>query len=128
MNNKMVLTVVTLVLTYVISAVAHDKEPDPADFPTQFRVSNTVTFGSWAIGNFCTMVLIDPAAPNVMLGVNRHRYGGKCQVADAGTTIPGRRVKQEIELLMKDEKGKLRVERWSIASTVAVPPVQKPNP
>src|SRR5271155_710913 len=101
MNHKIVSALVTLIFVCVVSAVAHDKEPNPADYPTQSRVSTTVAFGTWATGNYCTMVLIDPANPNVVLGVNRHRYGGKCQVADAGSTIPGRRVKQEIELLMK---------------------------
>jgi len=103
-------------LAFGLAATAKDKEPNPADFPTQFRVSNTSTVGSFMIGNFCTMALTDPDSPGLILVVQKHGYG-KCHVWDAGTVIPGRRIKKEIELLVKDDKGKPVVEHWSIGAT-----------
>jgi len=117
-----VILVLCLGLTLGPVTSAKDKEPNPADFPTQFRVSTTSAVGSWMVGNFCTIVLTDPAHPDVELGVTQH-HGGKCIIPDAGTVVPGRRVKDDIELLQKDDKGKLRVERWHVTATVAVPPI-----
>jgi hypothetical protein len=94
--------------------------PDEADYPVKYEVTNTSLVGGGLIGNFCTMGLRDLANPGIAFIVQHHGYGG-CHVWDAGTVFHGRREKNQIVLLVQD-KGKLKVEHWPIASTIAVNP------
>jgi hypothetical protein len=43
-------------------------------------------------------------------------------VWDSGTIFHGRREKNEIKLLVRDDNGKLKVEDWPITGTVALNP------
>jgi hypothetical protein len=65
------------------------------------------------IGKFCTMALRDQS---IAFTVQRKGYGG-CHVWDAGTVFQGRREKNSLKLLIKDDKGELKVEDWPIVST-----------
>jgi hypothetical protein len=121
MKKSVLIVAVVTALLACAPARGRDKEPNPADYPTQFRVSNTITTNSFMIGNFCTMALIDPANPGLIIVVQKHGYG-KCHVWDAGTVFTGRRAKNDVEILVKDDKDKLRVERWSVASTATIAP------
>jgi hypothetical protein len=87
-----------------------------ADYPEQYEVMNGNTIKSLMIGNFCTMALRSPANTNLIFIVQKRGHGG-CHVPDAGTTLHGRRDKNEIQVLTRDEKGKLKVEKWPIVST-----------
>ena len=111
-------------LLFVVPAFA-GKVPDEADYPTQYAVMNAIKVGGVMIGKFCSMSLRDQAAPTVLFTVMRQSYGG-CHVWDAGTVFHGRRKKESIELLTKDDKGELKVESWSIKGTIAYlpPPAQ----
>jgi hypothetical protein len=95
--------------------------PNEADYPAQYAVVNTIKVGSFMIGKFCTMSLRDQAVPTVAFIVQRRGYGG-CHVWDAGTVFHGRREKNSIKLLTKDDKGGLKVEDWPITGSVAISP------
>lgn len=73
------------------------------------------------IGNFCTMSLRDPANTGLVFVVQRRGHGS-CHVWDSGTVFQGRREKNAIKLLTKDDKGNLKVEDWPITGTVAIGP------
>jgi hypothetical protein len=103
----------------VVAAVVWAATPDEADYPVQYEVMNTSTVGSWMIGNFCTMSLRDRANAGMAFIVQRRGHGS-CHVWDSGTVLHGRREKNEIRLLVRDDKGKLKVEHWPIAGTVAL--------
>jgi hypothetical protein len=109
-------TVICLVL---VAITAHAAPPNDADYPAQYAVINTIKVGSLMIGKFCTMSLRDQAVPTVAFIVQRRGYGG-CHVWDAGTVFQGRRQKNSIKLLTKDDKGELKVEDWPITGTVAI--------
>jgi len=107
----------------VIPAVA--APPSEADYPAQYAVVTTIKVGSLIIGKFCTMSLRDEAKPTIGFIVQRRGYGG-CHVWDAGTVFHGRRERNSIKLLTKDDKGELKVEDWPITGTLAIsaPPAQ----
>ena len=48
-----------------------------------------------------------------------------CDASLRRTVFHGRREKNEMRLLVRDDKGKLKVERWPIAGTVAINPHTK---
>ena len=114
-----------LIALIVLAVPALAAPPNEADYPAQYAVVNTIKVGSLMIGKFCTMSLRDQAAPTVAFIVQRKGYGG-CHVWDAGTVFHGRREKNSIKLLTKDDKGELKVEDWPITGTVAIsaPPAQ----
>jgi hypothetical protein len=105
-----------IVLLILASAAVWAGTINEADYAEQYEVMNGNTVKSWMIGNFCTMALRSPANTNMIFIVQKRGHGG-CQVPDAGTTLRGRRTKNEIEVLTRDEKGKLKVDKWPIVST-----------
>jgi len=106
-----------LVLVFAVASVAGWAEKiNEADYTEQYEVMNGNTVKSWMIGNFCTMALRAPANTNLIFIVQRRGHGG-CHVPDAGTTLHGRREKNEIQVLMQDEKGKPKVDKWPIVAT-----------
>jgi hypothetical protein len=96
-----------------------------ADYPIQYEVMNTNKSGNLVIEKFCSMTLGDRAKPNVALNVQRKGYGS-CHVLDSGKVFRGRQnqKKNEIELVIREGKGKARVEDWHIIGTVEI----NPNP
>jgi hypothetical protein len=96
-----------------------------ADYPIQYEVINTNKSGTLVIEKFCSMTLRDRAKPNVALNVQRKGYGS-CHVLDSGKVFRGRQnqKKSEIELVIREGKGKARVEDWHIIGTVEI----NPNP
>jgi hypothetical protein len=99
----------------ILSATAFAETINEADYPVQYEVMNANAGGNWMAGNFCTMALRDGSA-NMILVVQRHGHGA-CHIPDSGTILHGRRDKNEIQLLSKDEKGVPKIERWPIKGT-----------
>ena len=112
--------VLALLLAIAVAGAARSNEPNESDYPVKYEILNTSAIGSLMIGNFCTMALRDPANPTVGLIVQKHSAIG-CHVWDAGTVFHGRREKNRISLLVRDKKGKLKVEKWPITGTVVLP-------
>jgi len=110
----------------VVTVVLAEKVPNEGDYPIRYEVVNTSKVGSSMIGNFCTMSLRDRAEAGVAFIVQRRGYSA-CHVWDSGTIFHGRREKNEIRLLVQDDEGKLKVEHWPIAGTVAFN-AAPPNP
>jgi hypothetical protein len=98
-----------------------------ADYPVQYEVLNTSKSGTLVIEKFCSMTLRDRAKPNVALNVEKKGYGS-CHVPDNGKVFHGRQnqKKNEIELVIPEDKGKARVEDWQIIGTTDINP--SPNP
>ena len=116
---------VMLTVFIILAIPALAAPPNEADYPTQYAVITTIKVGSLMIGKFCTMSLRDQSAPSLAFIIQRRGYGG-CHVWDSGTVFHGRREKNSIKLLTKDDKGELKVEDWPITGTVALslPPAQ----
>jgi|ERR1019366_11143 hypothetical protein len=115
------LLICALALTPALAA-----PPNESDYPTEYSVITTSKVGGLMIGNFCTMSVRDQANPTLAFVVQRKGYGG-CHVWDAGTVFHGRRQKNSIKLLVKDDKGELKVEDWPITGTVVVSAPAKPE-
>ena len=96
--------------------------PNPADYPSRYQVITGSKIASLMLGDFCTMSLRDSGNPSLALVVQRRRY---CHTWDANTTFQGRREKNNLKLLVQDDKGKMKVEDWPIVSTVAITPPPK---
>lgn len=79
-------------------------DPKEADSAVQYEVMTTSTVGSWMIGNSCTMSLRDEANTGMAFVVQRRGHGA-CHVWDSGTVLHGRREKDKIALLVRDDKG-----------------------
>jgi len=114
-----------LLLSQILAVPMRAQTIKQADYPIQYEVMNTAKSGSLVIEKFCSMTLRDRAKPNEALNVQRKGYGS-CQVPDRGKVLRGRQnqKKSEIELLMPEAKGKVRVENWQIIGTVEI----NPNP
>jgi hypothetical protein len=110
-----------LILLATLAVPTHASSLDEADYSTQYEVITTSRVGSFMIGNFCTMSLRDQAKTNMAFIVQRRGHGS-CHVWDSGTIFHGRREKNEIKLLIRDDNGKLKVEDWPITGTVALNP------
>jgi hypothetical protein len=107
----------TLVLLVLLSAaIARAETPNEADYPVQYEVMNANTVRNWMVGNFCTISLRDLSDKGLIFIVQRRGHGA-CHIPDSGTKLHGRREKNEIKLLMRDNSGKVTVERWPIVST-----------
>jgi hypothetical protein len=112
--------VLELIVVLTATTLFGQKHPTEADFPNQYVVLNTST--SSGIAAICTMAIRDLAIPNVGLIVQQvHQYFGGCHTWDAGAVLHGRRNKGDISLLVKDEHGKPKVEKWRISGTVSLP-------
>src|SRR5438874_11703272 len=111
----------TLALIAIMTTVVWATTPDEADYTIKYEVMNTNTVSSWMIGHFCTMTLRDQANTGIAFIVQRRGHGS-CHVWDSGTVFHGRRERNEIRLLVRDEKGKLKVENWPITGTVSLNP------
>jgi hypothetical protein len=89
--------------------------PDEADYPVQYEVMNAKL--SWQLlGDVCTMTVRDLANPNVSFTVQKR--SDTCEVPDA-KILHGRRVKSKIQLLVRNDKGKLRVENWPLSENTS---------
>jgi hypothetical protein len=66
------------------------------------------------------MTVRDQAKPSVAFILQKKGYGA-CHVWDSGTVFHGRRKKNDVELVIRDDKGKLKVESWPISGTVEAP-------
>jgi hypothetical protein len=114
-----------LVLIVLLAAATRAATLDESDFPVKYEVMNTnVVSGGLLLGHFCTMALRDQANTGMAFIVQRTGHGS-CHVWDSGAVIRGRREKSKIKLLVKDDKGKLKVEDWPITGTVAITPKSK---
>jgi hypothetical protein len=111
-------------LVLLVSAGARATTVNEADYTSQYEVINTSAVGSFMIGNFCTMGVRDQANPALGLILQRKGYR-KCHVWDAGTVLHGRREKNEVRILTRDDKGKLKIESWPVVGTVALPTLPK---
>jgi hypothetical protein len=110
-----------IVLTLAIPALAAPP-PNETDYPTQYAVMVASKLGGMMIGKFCTMALRDQSVAFTV-----QKKGGGCHAWDAGTIIHGRREKNSIQLLVKDDnKGELKVEDWPIISTADLTPPPPP--
>lgn len=98
--------------------------PDEADYPIQYEVMNTFKTAAAMVGHFCTMTVRDSQNRATAFVLQKNGFGS-CHVWDAGMSIHGRRKKNDIELLVTDDKGKPKVEDWHIAATVVVEPNAK---
>jgi hypothetical protein len=92
---------------------------DESAYPARYQVVTTSKVGSFMIGNFCTMSLRDQADTSLALVVQRRGHGS-CHVPDSGTVFHGRRDKDALQLLTKDDKGNTKAEKWPITGTVAL--------
>lgn len=94
-----------------------------ADYPLQYEVMDSSKSGTLVIEKFCSMTLRDRAKPNVALTVERKGYGS-CHVLASGKVFRGRQnqKKDEIELVIPEDKGKARVEDWHIIGIVDINP------
>jgi hypothetical protein len=89
-----------------ILAATHDE----TDVPVQYEVVNAKL--SWhLVGDTCTMTVRDLANPSVSFAVERK--SDTCEVPNA-KVLHGRRVKSKIQLLVRNDRGKLTVETWAI--------------
>jgi hypothetical protein len=105
-----------LITFLVVSLTVFADTPNEADYPVQYEVMNANTVGNWMSGNFCTIALRDQA-PNGLRFIVQKRGHGACHTPDSGTILHGRREKDEIWLLVRDDGGRLKTERWPIVST-----------
>jgi hypothetical protein len=99
----------SVLIAFALAIPAFAAPPNETDYPTQYSVMNTIKVGGFMIGKFCTMTLRDQANPSIAFVVQRKGYGG-CHVWDSGTIFHGRREKNSIKILAKDDKGELKVE------------------
>lgn len=67
-------------------------------------------------GNFCTMAVRDRSANGMLLIIQRKSHGD-CHIPDSGTILKGRREKNQIAILEKNEKGGSKVEHWAIVGS-----------
>ena len=113
------------ILTVPIWAKGSIKE---ADYPNQYEVMNTSKTSKLMVEKSCSMTLRDRAKPNVALNVFKKGYGS-CQILDNGKVFHGRlnQKKNEIELVIPEEKDKARVEEWEIVGTVDITPSANPT-
>jgi hypothetical protein len=111
-----------VLIALILAMPAFAAVPNEADYPTQYSVMLGSKVGSLMIVKFCTMALRDQS-----LSYTVQRKGGGCHAWDAGTVIHGRREKNSIKLLVKDDKGELKVEDWPIVSTVDLTPPPPTN-
>ncbi|MGH9498170.1 MAG: hypothetical protein ACRD3L_03430 [Terriglobales bacterium] len=105
-----------IILLLLSAATLHAGTINEADYAQHYEVMNGNTVKSWMIGNFCTMAVRAPENTNLILILQKRGHGG-CHVPDAGTTLQGRREKNEIHILMRDDRGKPRIEKWPIVAT-----------
>jgi hypothetical protein len=98
-----------------------------ADYPVQYEVMNTSKSDTLVIEKFCSMTLRDRAKVNVAINVQRKGYGS-CRVLDKGKVFKGRlnQKKNEIELVIPEDKGKAMVEDWQVTGTVDLTPSANP--
>lgn len=94
-----------------------------ADYPNQYEVMNTNKTSKLMVEKSCSMTLRDKAKPNVAVNVFKKGYGS-CQILDNGKVFHGRlnQKKNEIELVIPEDKDKARVEEWQIIGTVDLTP------
>jgi len=94
-----------------------------ADYPNQYEVVNANKTSKLMVEKSCSMTLRDKAKPNVALNVFKKGYGS-CQTLDGGKVFRGRlnEKKNEIELVIPEDKDKARVEEWQIIGTVDMTP------
>jgi hypothetical protein len=94
-----------------------------ADYPNQYEVMNANKSSKLMVEKSCSMTLRDKAKPNVALNVFKKGYG-TCQILDSGKVFHGRlnEKKNEIELVIPEDKDKARVEEWQIIGTVDLTP------
>ncbi len=100
-----------------------------ADYPNQYEVVNANKTSKLVVEKSCTMTLRDKAKPNVAVNVFKKGYGS-CQVLDSGKIYRGRenQKKNEIEIVIPEDKDKARVEEWQIIGTVDLTPsANRPN-
>jgi hypothetical protein len=100
-----------------------------ADYPNQYEVVNANKTSKLMVEKSCTMTLRDKAKPNVAVNVFKKGYGS-CQVLDSGKVYRGRenQKKNEIEIVIPEDKDKARVEEWQIIGTVDLTPsANRPN-
>lgn len=100
--------------------------PNQLDFPVQYEVMSTIKTAATMVGHFCVMTVRDQANLPVAFVLQKNGFGS-CHVWDAGMSIHGRRKKNDIELLVTDDKGKPKIEDWHITATVVVEPNAKPQ-
>jgi hypothetical protein len=98
-----------------------------ADYPVQYEVMNTSKSDTLVIEKFCSMTLRDQAKVNVAINVQRKGYGS-CHLLDKGKVFHGRlnQKKNEIELVIPENKGKAMVEDWQVTGTVDLTPSANP--
>jgi hypothetical protein len=94
-----------------------------ADYPVQYEVMDTSKSDTLVIEKFCSMTLRDKAKTNVAISVQKKGYGS-CHVLDKGMVFRGRlnQKKNEIELVIPENKGKAMVEDWQVIGTVDLTP------
>lgn len=99
-----------------------------ADYPIQYEVMSTSKSDTLVIEKFCAMTLRDKAKTSVAINVQKKGYGS-CHVLDKGKVFRGRlnQKKNEIELVIPENKGKATVEDWQVTGTVDITPSSNPT-
>src|ERR1700691_4803827 len=126
---KMISFALLLLVLPILAATTWAKGPiKEADYPNQYEVMNANKSSKLMVEKSCSMTLRDKAKPNVALNVFKKGYGS-CQILDNGKVFHGRlnQKKNEIELVIPEEKDKARVEEWQIVGTVDITPSANPT-